>query len=136
MRKIVFNTIGIIEMLIGITTLVVCFAVQTWGIGGFAVKSPNVYIFVVTTATMSFALGVGMLFNREWARKLLIFFSGYIIITKILIYLGLLTFNGEIFKAVPTSAKNIISLLYHILLIVVLIRFSNEGKEDSKTDNR
>lgn len=120
--------IGICEISIGIVTMVGVPVVQA--VGGMVQIAPkplNVYVFVLITATTSFILGVGMLARREWARKLLIFFSGYILITKVMKYTGLFVFKGDIVTAVPVWLKDATSFLYHFVLILVLtLCFSKE----------
>ncbi|KJJ83450.1 membrane protein [Candidatus Omnitrophus magneticus] len=121
-KKFIFFLIGIIELFIGITALMGCFIVQTWHVG-IPIKPWNVYIFVVITAIFSIILGIGILKRRLWANELLIFFSGYVVINKILMYSGLLTFNSHIVKIIPIWAKDSISFLYHIVLVIILLYF-------------
>jgi len=128
MRKIILITIGVIEILIGIVTLIGCFAVQTWGVYGVSGKPENVYIFVMATAGVSFILGIGILLGKEWARKLLMFFSGYIVITKLLIFSGLLSFTGQIMIVIPAGTKDLISLIYHALLVIILFQIRQKQK--------
>ncbi len=129
MRKIVLITIGVIEILIGTVTLIGCFAVQTWGLPGVSVKPENVYIFVMASAGVSFILGIGILLGREWARKFLIIFSGYIVLTKLLIFSGLLSFTGQIMIMVPVRIKDLISLIYHALLIIILACIRQKARQ-------
>jgi hypothetical protein len=113
--------IGMCEVTIGLLTMVGVPVVQAVGETIQLTPKPlNLYVFVVITATMSFILGVGMLARREWARKLLIFFSGYILITKIMKYTGLIVFKGDILTAIPVWLKDSTSFLYHFALILVL----------------
>lgn len=123
MRKIIFSIVGAIEVIIGLITLLSCFVVQTWNIFGYSPKPFRVYVFVVVSAVISFVLGVGMLSYRDWARKLLIFFSGYVVLTKIMVYSKLLTFSGDILTVVPVWSKDMVSVIYHVVLIIVLSRF-------------
>jgi hypothetical protein len=127
MQKIAILLIGIIEIFIGLATLIGCFSVQTWGVLGLTGKPGSVYIFVVVTATISLILGIGIIFGREWAKKLLLFFSGYVILTKVLQFLGLLVFKGQIITVIPSQTKDIISIVYHIFLIGILL-YSYRGK--------
>lgn len=117
----IYFLIGMCEITIGLLTMVGVPVVQA--IGGTIQLTPkplNVYVFVLITATISFILGVGMLARREWARKLLIFFSGYILITKIMKYTGLFVFKGDILTVIPVWLKDSTSFLYHFVLILVL----------------
>jgi hypothetical protein len=112
--------IAVIEISIGAITIV--------GITGQSILSASskpvpVYIFVMISAVASTLLGAGLLMRREWGRYYLIFFSGYVILTKILVFTGLLEFRGEIITTPPSWFKNIISVAYHTAIIVFL---SNE----------
>jgi len=120
-RKIVFFVFGWIEVLIGMTTLVGSFVAQMGLIPGHFGKPYNIYVFVVATAAVSFALGVGLLSHREWARKLLMFFAGYIILTKALISAGLMSFSGVILTVVHPWTRDMVSALYHAVLIIALM---------------
>ena len=123
MRKIIEVFIGITEVVIGLSALIGVAVVQATGIYGLGPKPLNVYIFVVVSACMSFILGVGLLGGRTWAKNLLLFFSGYIILTKILRYGGLLTLNADIINAataIPVWEKDAISFLYHFSIILFL----------------
>ena len=131
MKKIIFSIVGAIEVVIGLITLLSCFVVQTWNIFGYAPKPFSVYVFVVVSAVISFVLGVGMLSYRDWARKLLIFFSGYIVLTKVMIYTKLLTFSGDILTIIPVWSKDMVSVFYHVGLIIVLIRFCGDDSHGS-----
>ena len=116
-QKTVIKIIGLAELLIAFIALVsfaVCFLFSTLR------KPPNVFAFVVISNAISILLGVGMLCYREWARVALIFFSGYIIITKLLIFSQLLHFSGEILVFMPEELKNVISIVYHSFLILAL----------------
>ena len=94
LRALIRIGFGSIEIVIGIVTFLVAVAVQIGIIHFWEPKADNVYYFVIITALLAFMLGIGLLYNTEWARILLIFFSGYVILSKILIYTGLMSFNG------------------------------------------
>lgn len=119
--KRIVNIVAYIEMLIGVSTVIGLSASVVIGVQH---KSANVFAFVIATAWISFFLGLGLGYYKEWARTLLVFFSGYIIITKILMFAGLLRFNGEIITFVPADLKNIMSIFYHTALIFYLTRTS------------
>lgn len=107
-------TFALIEITIGsITSL----AVITSLILGKATKPPAVLIFVLTTAIISSSLGIGILRNNLTSYHLLLFFSTVIIVSKILIFAKIITLTGALETTVPQSTKNIISVIYHSLLI-------------------
>lgn len=128
MSKMFVFLIGIVEVLIGLLTLFGVAIVQTAGISDIDPKPLNVYLFVVTTAAVSFVLGVGVIAKRKWAGKALMFFSGYIIMTKLLKYCGLLTFSGDILTTIPVWGKDTISLTYHAFVIVIFLAAARRGQ--------
>ncbi|MBN1794262.1 MAG: hypothetical protein JW844_04805 [Candidatus Omnitrophica bacterium] len=116
-RPVIIKIIGIAELLVAFVALAsfaICFLLSTLN------KPSNVFVFVVISNIISASLGIGILRHREWARATLIFFSGYIIITKLLIFSQLLHFSGEILVFIPPTLKNALSIVYHGFLIVVL----------------
>ena len=111
----IVKIIGYIELLIGLITAASLIVFSSLSISE---KPLNVFIFVITSSIVSILLGLGLLDYQEWARQLIIFFSGYVIITKILILFELLYFSGEIITVVPAELKNCLSLLYHSWVIL------------------
>ena len=119
--KIIITLYAAIEILIGVTTLVASNAICLMA---SYCKPLNVAVFVYSSSIVSTVLGVGLLKFKNWARTLLIFFSGYILLTKLLIFGGLLVFNGELLTYIPRDTKNIISIIYHASIIVTFTRYS------------
>lgn len=115
--KYAVNIIAGMEIMIGFFTL-------TSLIAGFFLdttqKPANIWVFVLITSSISIAIGAGLLMRREFVRSALIFFSGYVIITKLMIYGGLLSFNGEILTFFPDALKNGVSIAYHLAVIAAL----------------
>lgn len=106
-------------MLIGVTTVIGLSAALAMGQQH---KPVNLFVFVVATSWISFGIGLGLLLYKEWARMVLVFFSGCIIVIKILIFAGLMHFNGEIITFIPTDWKNLISIAYHLFIVVYFTR--------------
>ena len=113
------KTIAFIELLIGVSTILGLAGSSLFGLPG---KPANVFIFVLLSAITSATIGAGLLAHKQWARTLLVFFSGYIIITKILIFSDLLHFSGEMITFVSAGVKNLISVGYHSFVIVFFAR--------------
>ena len=114
MFKKLISLFGLTEIAIGIATFIaVTQALNT----GISTKPPNVLGFVVFSSLISASLGAGILLRWEYARKLFIFFAGWIILSKILIFTNIITLNGAIETTVPLSLKNAISCIYHLLAI-------------------
>lgn len=111
--------IAFIELLIGLTTLI---GLMVYSSLSISQKPFNVLIFVCITSAISIAIGLGLFFHKDLARRILIFFSLYIVLTKIMVFLSLLQFTGEIIAFIPNSIKNAISVLYHSLIIAILNR--------------
>ena len=105
---------GLTEIAIGIATFIA--VTQTLN-AGISTKPPNVLGFVVLSSLISASLGAGVLLRREYSRKLFIFFAGWIILSKILIFSRIITLNGAIETTLPLSLKNAISCAYHLLAI-------------------
>ncbi|MGB2601058.1 MAG: hypothetical protein WBD00_05450 [Candidatus Omnitrophota bacterium] len=120
MKILIKTIIAWIEIFIGAITLLSASIVQFSGAFNMQPKPLNVYIFVTLTAIMAVVFGIGLLYDGKWAVRLLIFFSGYIILTKVLVYAGLLSFAGAIITIVPVALKDGISILYHSALIIFL----------------
>jgi hypothetical protein len=119
-RRIV-NFIAGIELLIGLVTL-----------SGLAVSSAlfvsrkplNVFLFVLAASATSVAIGLGIFKRWRWAWLLIVFFSGYIVLTKVLLLLGLLIFTGEIITFIPQDIKNYISVFYHAFIFFYFVKKS------------
>ncbi len=111
--------LGIIEILIGGVTLCGVFASIVLGIN---TKTPNVLLFVVTTATMSTLIGIGLLRLRVEAYKLLYFFSSVILLSKILILLDIIRLNGALASFIPGFCRDIVSAVYHAFILYYLRR--------------
>jgi len=114
---IMVRIVAIIELSIGSITIL---GLTFYPIFFISRKPTSVFIFVLVSSVISTILGYGIIRLREWARHLLVFFSGYVVFTKILLFMRLLEFKGEIITVPPSWLKNDISLIYHILLIVLL----------------
>ena len=119
LTKRLIKAIGCIEVLIGLTTVI---GLVTYAFMSISTKPLNVFVFVLVTAAASFTLGLGLLNHQPWARTLLVFFSGYIVLTKAMIAFDLLRFNGEIVTSIPAGVKNATSVLYHGFIIWFLSR--------------
>lgn len=115
--KTLIRVISFIELFIGLATIVGLIVSSFIFI---STKPVNVFVFVLISSLISVAIGWGLFYYREWARKVLLFFSTYIVLTKILIFFNLISFNGEIITFFSTGAKNFISITYHILIIMIL----------------
>jgi len=107
---------GLVEIAIGLVTLLFIPFYARLG----HVKPPGELFFVLASSLFSFVLGAGILFRFNPARRLLIFFSGWVIVTKVLIFLGVMTFVSEVPVTIPIQIKNVISVLYHTVLMLFL----------------
>ncbi|MBN1354018.1 MAG: hypothetical protein JW994_05070 [Candidatus Omnitrophica bacterium] len=115
----VIRIIGYTEITLGITTIL--------GLGlsflfAFSGKPVNVVAFVLISAAVSIFLGAGLILTKNWSRKLLLFFSGWVILTKLLIFMDILEFKGALITLMPDYAKNVISVFYHASIIILLSR--------------
>ena len=109
--------IGIIEILIGGTTLIGTFGSLLLSSN---TKPFNVLFFVITAATVSTLIGVGILKFKKIAYQLLLYFSSVVILSKILIFMDVLQLSGELQTIVPSVLTNTISIIYHATVIAYL----------------
>ena len=113
--------IGIIEILIGGRTLALTTATALLGLSH---KSANVLCFVLLTSLSSTLLGIGLLKSNKLAYQMLLYFSSVIVLSKILIFFGIIQFNGALETQIPSSFKNIVSIVYHSAVIYFLTHHS------------
>lgn len=111
--KWVIIIFGLTEIAIGSITLV---AVIASLILDKSRKPPEVLIFVLTTSTLSLSLGIGIIKGNLTSYHLLLFFATIIVLSKILIFAKIISLSGALETTVPTSLKNIISIIYHTFL--------------------
>ncbi|MFH1201710.1 MAG: hypothetical protein V1674_02315 [Candidatus Omnitrophota bacterium] len=129
MTKKIVNLFAFIEIFIGGITLS---SVIAGLVTSNSTKPLNVLIFVVCTSIISFFLGVGLLIRNPQAYHIILYFAFAIIVTKILIFTHIITLHGALETNIPASFKNLVSLIYHSLILVF---FNLEGprKEFIKT---
>ena len=113
--KFIARLIGFTELSIGIVTIL---GLTLSSLLHLSTKSPVVFVFVLISAIISASIGMGLLRCLHWARMSLIFFSGYIVLTKLVLFWGLIKLNGEMATLIPTDLKNLISVLYHTFIIL------------------
>lgn len=111
--------IGTIEVFIGGFTFVNNLLTYLLGINP---KSPNVLLFVLIASLTSFLIGAGLLKFKRNAYQLLLYFSSVIILSKILIFWGVLELNGALETTIPAGFKRFISFGYHALILVYFSR--------------
>ncbi len=117
----IISIIGAIEILIGGITLLVTLATSLLGVSH---KSINVLVFVLLTSILSTLIGIGLLKSNRLAYQALLYFSSVIILSKILIFFGIMELNGAMETQIPSSFKNIISIIYHSAVIYFLTHHS------------
>lgn len=110
---------GWTEITIGLITIISLLEARMLG---FASKPLPVFLFVFITSSISLVLGAGILDYRMWARKLLMFFAGYIALTKLLILFGVVRLSSPFETLMPPTIKNWISLAYHMLVVLFMNR--------------
>ncbi|MCM8779872.1 MAG: hypothetical protein NC914_01820, partial [Candidatus Omnitrophica bacterium] len=110
---------GITEIAIGgITLIAVIFSL----IAGKSTKPLEVLIFVLVSSLISFSLGIGILRKSLRCYHLLLFFATVIILSKILVFAKIIALSGEMETAIPGEAKNLISIIYHGIMIYYFSR--------------
>ncbi len=114
--KIIIRTVAIIEILIGLSISL-----------GFIIASlitppgrpKTVYGFVVLTSLISVIIGIGLFKYKNWGRQFLIFFAGYVIFTKFLLFSNLVEFTGNTIKVMSIEFKDVLSFIYHIAILII-----------------
>ena len=110
---------GAIEISLGLITFI---SVILSIILGKPTKPLPVLIFVLITALISSVLGIGILRRNLSCYHLLLFFSTVVILSKILIFAGIISLSGALETSIPAGVKNLISVTYHTLLILYFLR--------------
>ncbi|MFH0839260.1 MAG: hypothetical protein V1893_03650 [Candidatus Omnitrophota bacterium] len=105
---------GFIELCIAVATLNTLYIAKFLR---FCEKPVFIFVIVFIMALISLGLGIGILYRRERARKLIIFFSIYVLFNKIMIFAGMVTFSGAFEFLLPEPTKDVISFIYHVLLV-------------------
>jgi hypothetical protein len=118
-KKLGLIGFAIMEILIGAITLT---TVILSLFRGNCTKPPEILVFVLATSVLSVFLGLGIFRHNLICYHLLLYFSSIVILSKILIFTRVITLSGALETAIPSSLKNIISILYHILLIFYFTR--------------
>lgn len=116
---------GIVEILIGGITLT---AVLLSLIEGKSTKPLNILLFVLFTASTSLGIGIGIIKRSLVCYRLLLYFSSIIFFSKILIFAKIITVSGAIETTIPAPVKNIVSIIYHGIIIFYFIRNSVREK--------
>lgn len=115
MKKYGILLFGLAESAIGTATLAAIIAeILSRGVSS---KPANVLVFVVISSCISLSLGIGILLRRRYARKFLIFFAGWVILSKILITMEIMTLCCALETQVPPNLKNAVSAVYHGLVM-------------------
>jgi len=117
--KLGITLFGITEILIGSITLI---AIALSLVQGTSAKPLEVLIFVIVTGIISLSLGVGVLRRSLHSYHMLLFFATVIILSKVLIFAKIMSLTGELEKVVPMHFKNVLSIIYHGLLIYFFSR--------------
>ena len=117
--KRIIKIIAYIEILIGLSTIL---GLATSPLFFVPTKPLNVFVFVMISAVVSGILGIGILKYKEQARILIVFFSGYVVLTKILVFSNLLQLYCDRVTFIPSYFKNSISIFYHVFIILFFTR--------------
>jgi hypothetical protein len=111
--------VGGIELLVGMTMIAGLAPILS---GTSSPRPFGFYVFIFTTSFVSLAIGVGLIFLKEKARKYLVYFSGYIVIEKIMIFFGVLSLEGEWMTTLFGVSKEVVSFVYHGLALIIFSR--------------
>ena len=116
---------GICEIFIGGWTLVYFIVIRVFlgamfaGPASVFSKIPvNVFLFIIITSIISFGLGIGILTSNRHARHMLLFFAVMIILSKILIFAGIISLAGALESNIPDQIINTLSMFYHAAILI------------------
>lgn len=110
--------IGLIEIVIGSVTL--ASLLKPLIEDGLLPKPPNVMVFVIVSSLISISLGMGLIFRWHYARKLLMFFAGWVILSKMLVFSEIISLCCALETKIAPDIKNGISIAYHAFIILYL----------------
>ena len=107
--------------LIAVTECLIGFVVIL-GLSAHPVFAPSthplrVFAFDFITAVIAISLGLGLFLLKESARKVLVYFSGYIVMEKILTFMGVISLSGKVLTEFFGISVNIVSLIYHGVIV-------------------
>lgn len=114
--RIIIRAVAVIEIVIGLSislSFIIASLVNPPG------RPKTVYGFVVLTSLISVIIGIGLFRYKNWGRQFLIFFAGYVILTKFLLFSNLVEFTGNTIKFMPINLKDILSFIYHCSILVI-----------------
>lgn len=111
--------IGVIEILIGGITLSSNLISALLAVNP---KTANVFLFVLIASSISLAIGIGLLRLKKIAYYALIYFSSFVLLTKLMIFLNVIQLNGELQSVVPDVLRNWISVGYHGFILAHFTR--------------
>ena len=114
--KIIIKAVSIIEIMIGLSiplSFITASLIYPPG------RPKVLYGFVVLTSIISVVIGIGLFRFKNWGRKFLIFFAGYIIVTKFLLFANLVEFTGNTIDFMSVTSKDILSFIYHCSILVI-----------------
>lgn len=115
-NKIIIRGVAVVEIFIGFS-ISLSFIVPA--LGNTPGHQKTLYGFVVATSLISIVIGIGLFRYKNWGRRFLIFFAGYVIVTKFLLVSHLVTFTGNTIEYMSIMSKDIISLVYHVAMLIV-----------------
>jgi hypothetical protein len=110
--------IGLVELLIGGMTFLTLIQQKLFYVSD---KPASVFVMVLISGLISAILGLGILIYKNWARVLLVFFSGYVLFLKVLLYTGIIRFTGELLTVPSPYIRDSVSAAYHIFVIVFFL---------------
>jgi len=114
--KIIIKAVAVLELLIGLSislSFIIASLINPPG------RPKTVYGFVVLTSLISIIIGIGLLKYKNWGRQFLIFFAGYVIFTKFLLFSNLVEFTGNTIKFMTINLKDVLSFIYHCCILVI-----------------
>ena len=114
--KIIIRIVAIVEICIG---LLISLSFMIPSLINPPGRPKAVYVFVILTSLISVIIGIGLFRYKRWGRQLLVFFAGYVIVTKFILLSNLAEFTGNTIEFMSINSKDTLSLIYHGIILII-----------------
>lgn len=114
--KIIIRTFAVTEILIG---LYISISFITASLISPPGRPITIYVLIVLASLISVIIGVGLFRYKNLGRQFLIFFAGYVIFTKFLLFSSLVEFTVNTVNFMSVASKDTVSFIYHCCILII-----------------